>query len=98
MSNFQGRNLGPLVDFARTSSLSTTQGMGSGRERLRYLTASLFNLMLSEVLFEHNMPTPDLSVTYICLCKASSTNNFQLNYDLNYVHFSGCNLLSFSLL
>ena len=43
VSNSQGRNLGCSVDFGRTSSISSTQGIGWGRERLRYLTASLTN-------------------------------------------------------
>ena len=43
MSNSQGRNLGHSVGFGITSNISSTQGIGLQRERLRYLTASLTN-------------------------------------------------------
>ena len=46
VSNSQGRNLNCLVDSA---SLSSTQGMELGRERLRYLTASLLTQMMTQV-------------------------------------------------
>ena len=38
VSNSQGRNQGCLVSSTRTSSISNTQGIGLGREPLRYLT------------------------------------------------------------
>ena len=41
VSNTQGRNLGFSISSTRTSSISSTQGIGLGREWLRYLTASL---------------------------------------------------------
>ena len=41
--NSQGRNLGCSVGFGITSSISSTQGIGLGREWLRYRTASLTN-------------------------------------------------------
>ena len=43
VSNSQGRNLGCSVGFVITSKISSTQGIGLVRERLRYLTASLTN-------------------------------------------------------
>ena len=41
--NSQGRNQGHSVGFGITSIISSTQGIGLGREGLRYLTASLTN-------------------------------------------------------
>ena len=42
--NSHGRNLGCSVSSTRTSSISSTQGIGLGREQLRYLKASLTNM------------------------------------------------------
>ena len=39
MLNSQGRNLGCSVGIGITSSISSTQGIGLGRERLRYHTS-----------------------------------------------------------
>ena len=56
MSNSQGRNLGCSVSSARFSSLSSTQGIGLGREWLRYLTASLtkYKWQLSKLSYSIN--------------------------------------------
>ena len=43
VSNSQGRNLGCSVGFGITSCISSTQGIGLGGDRLRYLKASLTN-------------------------------------------------------
>ena len=52
VSNSQGRNLGCSVSSARTSSISSTQGIGLGREQLRYLTASLTR-KVNKVVYLH---------------------------------------------
>ena len=41
VSKSQGRKLGCSVSSTRTSNISSTEGIGLGREWLRYLTASL---------------------------------------------------------
>ena len=43
VSNSQGKKLGCSVSSTITSSISSTPGIGLGREQLRYLTASLTN-------------------------------------------------------
>ena len=53
VSNSQGRNLGCSVYSAKTSSFTSTQGIGLERERLRNLTASL-TLSFSIVQFLTN--------------------------------------------